>query len=142
MELLILLTIVAIVIGAIVYLNVFYQSKPRHLEVDIVRPGVDKKCALTTIRGDTCQRNEYRPCSKVGSYEQCTNNVAPASKCVCSNQRGFELCDPELQISDKCYMDEYFKRPNLEMEIQYKGDSLLPRVNRHPVELTPFDEID
>ena len=140
MELAFLAFIVLIVAGSLIYLTLFYEPRIRNVDLKVIRPGVEKRCSMKTIRGDTCQQNEYRPCSKLGSYEQCTNNVRPASKCVCSNQRGFELCD--AQISDRCYMDEFFRKPDLEMEVKYSNDNSLPRVNRHSVEITPFDQVD
>jgi hypothetical protein len=132
-----------IVFVVIAFIVIVYLSarQIRHARVTVLRPDIGTKCALTSIRGDTCVLNEYRPCQP-GSYDQCTNNVPPASKCVCSNQRGFELCDKDLQISDACYMKEYDLMPNLDIEAKYSNDSSLPRVNRYVVDTTPHDIVD
>lgn len=143
MDVVYLIILVTIVAGSLIYLNAYYPHRIRNIDLKVIRPNVDKQCALPkAIRGDICQRNEYRPCSKVGSYEQCTNNVRPANKCICSNQRSFELCPAEFHISDSCYMNEFNRRPDLDMEIKYSDDNSLPRVNRHSVEISPFDILD
>lgn len=103
------------------------------------RETVAKSCHLGVIRGDTCFKNEYKPCN-TGSYEQCTNNFMPVNKCSCKEQRSFELCLSDLQMSECCYMKHYNLQPDLKVDV--KHEKKYPRVNIHNIPYTPFDRFE
>lgn len=98
-----------------------------------------ESCRLCPIRGDTCYLNEYKPCN-MASYKQCTNNFMPPSTCQCKTQRGFELCEKNLQMSEACYMNHYNLKPN--MNIDVINSEKYPRVNKHNIPYTPFDRFE
>lgn len=103
------------------------------------RERVADTCHLCTIRGDTCYHNEYKPCP-MSSYKQCTNNVYPVNKCLCKEQRGFELCEKNIQMSETCYMKHYNLKPD--MNIDVKRSERYPRVNMYNIPYTPFDRFE
>lgn len=61
------------------------------------------------LRRDTCYLNNDDKC-KVGSYNQCTNNIKPTNHCDCK-EPFFELCSPNIlpkrnsNIYDLRYLD-------------------------------------
>ena len=103
------------------------------------RESIARKCHLCTLRGDTCFLNEYKPCN-TGSYDQCTNNFMPVNKCSCKEQRSFELCLSDLQMSESCYMKHYNLQPDLKVDVIH--EKKYPRVNIHNIPYTPFDRFE
>jgi hypothetical protein len=103
------------------------------------RETVAQKCHLCKIRGDICYHNEYKPCP-MSSYKQCTNNIYPVSKCLCKEQRSFELCEKDIQMSEACYMHHYNLKPDLNINVKYSEK--YPRVNLYNIPYTPFDRFE
>ena len=89
-----------IAISLIVINYSFYQSiskcnKKIGYNIAVFIPIKDKKQnTKNLLRRDNCYLNKTDNC-RMGSYNQCTNNIKPINNCDCKEPY-FELCSPNI----------------------------------------------
>lgn len=83
-------------------------------------------------RTDKCLASSPEQCP-VGTYKQCTNNLANHGKCDCTDQRSYELCSKDV-LQDPLAMDEVLK-----LEEKDYG-KYATRVNQWTVDESTFND--
>ena len=92
---LLLITISLIVINYSFYQSISKCTKKFGYNIIVVMPKKhNSQESEKIIRRDTCYLNKEDNC-RVGSYNQCTNNVKSTSNCDCKEPY-FELCSPNI----------------------------------------------